>query len=223
MTLVYDPKKLDNNNFDIDQSPRVEPRPIICDQLRAREQQWCHARKRISTLQERQMFWYGDNSSIMWLLWQLVAYVVAAIILMLSTRLLGFSMSVWVYPLVFGLQTILFFVLLHKKGRLANRIQTILTKTEMTCKQAFNEMDVLAKDSVFPDVHANSPLSLKCIYERCEAQLHLITLRCLLQKEVEAGRMIIKQKRVDADVLPIDLADEDLIEHASEIIYKSTL
>lgn len=222
MTVVYNPNNVDSDNFNIKDNS-TERCDLVCNHLKAREVQWWQARRRMVTLKERQVFWFGDNSTMMWLLWQLVAYVVIAILLMLSARLLGISWSYWGYMLVFGLQTIFFFGMFAFKGHLANRIQNRIDKADITCEQAFNEMVVLAKDSIFADIHAQSPISLMAIYERYDAQLHLASLRCLLQGEVESGRLIIKQKRVDADILPIDLADKDLAKHATEILYRSTL
>ena len=52
--------------------------------LKQREQSWWQVRQELINLKERKMVWYGENSLMMWLLWQLVSYVVVAMVLMLS-------------------------------------------------------------------------------------------------------------------------------------------
>ncbi|WP_351079538.1 hypothetical protein, partial [Shewanella sp. CAL98-MNA-CIBAN-0140] len=84
------------------------------------------------------MFWFGDNSLIMWLMWQLVSYVVAAIAMMLLSKLLTMQLLLWQYMIVFGIQTLFFFIMLASKGRLANYIQSNINKEEMAGEQALN-------------------------------------------------------------------------------------
>ncbi|MEJ6070227.1 hypothetical protein MT378_20935, partial [Psychrobacter sp. 16-Bac2893] len=50
----------------------------VYKQLKQREQTWWKSRQQLTLLRERQMFWFGDNSFMMWLLWQLVSYIVVA-------------------------------------------------------------------------------------------------------------------------------------------------
>ncbi|WP_350562572.1 hypothetical protein [Psychrobacter sp. CAL346-MNA-CIBAN-0220] len=195
----------------------------FCEPLKRCEQQWWQARQRLITLRERQMFWFGDNSLIMWLMWQLVSYVVAAIAMMLLSKLLTMQLLLWQYMIVFGIQTLFFFIMLASKGRLANYIQSNINKEEMAGEQALNEMTILATDSIFPDIHASAPISLRHIYERYETELRLASLQCLLQKEINAGRLILGQHQLEAQVLPPELADDELTAHASEMIYKSVI
>ena len=82
-------------------------------------------------------------------------------------------------------------------------------------------MVVLASDSIFPDIHANAPISLQHIHERYEAQLRLASLQCLLQKEIDAGRLFLGQQEIEARVLPPELADDELIPHAGNMVYRS--
>ena len=113
--------------------------------------------------------------------------------------------------------------MLASKSRMADSLQRKIDKDELMREEALNEMIILAEDSLYPDVHAKSPISLRQIYECFEGDFHLASLHCLLQKEVNAGRLILTQKQIEAEILPPDLADDELNEHASEMIYKSTL
>ncbi|WP_201617404.1 hypothetical protein [Psychrobacter urativorans] len=200
-----------------------EQRTEFYKELQRREQQWWQARQRLIMLKERQIFWFGDNSLIMWLLWQLVSYVVVAIVLMLVSKLIGVQWYLWQYMAVFGIQTLIFIVLFAAKGRLANHLQNSIVKADLAREQALNEMVILANDSIFPDIHSHTPISLQQIHERYEAQLRLASLQCLLQKEIEAGRLLLAQHEIEARVLPPELADDELLPHAGRMIYKSVI
>lgn len=191
--------------------------------LQQREQCWWQARQQLISRKERKMVWYGENSLMMWLLWQLVGYVIVAMALMLLNNLLDISLTLWQYFALFVLQTVIFIFMLAAKGRTASILQRKIDKDEMVREETFNEMAILAEDSLYPDVHANSPVSLKQLYEYFDGRFHLATLHCLLQKEVDAGRLMLGKQQIDAKILPPDLADDELDEHASEMIYKSTL
>lgn len=193
------------------------------DELRQRERQWWHARERMITLKERQVFWFGDNSLMMWLLWQLVSFVIVAIVLMLLNKIYDIHLQLWQYTAVFMVQMVFFVVMLLFKGQLATRLQSKIYKADLAREQTLNEMLILANDSIFPDIHAASPLSLYDIHERYQAQFRLASLYRLLQKEVETGRLVIKQHKLEAHILPLELADDELKAHASEIIYKSVI
>lgn len=191
--------------------------------LKQREQYWWQARHQLLNRKERKMVWYSENSFMMWLLWQLVGYVVVAMVLMLISNLLNISLPLWQYMALFVLQTAIFVFMLMAKGRMANKLQRKIDKDEMISEEAFNEMVILAEDSLFPDVHANAPISLKQLYDYFDGQFHLTSLYRLLQKEVDAGRLLLTQQQLDAKVLPPDLADNELDDHASEMIYKSMI
>ncbi|SJN27874.1 MULTISPECIES: hypothetical protein [Psychrobacter] len=191
--------------------------------LKQREQYWWQARQQLLIRKERKMVWYSENSLMMWLLWQLVGYVVVAMVLMLISNLLGIVLPLWQYIALFVLQTVIFVFMLMAKGRAANKLQHKIDKDEMVSEEAFNEMVILAEDSLFPDVHANAPISLKQLYDYFEGQFHLTSLHRLLQKEVDTGRLLLTQQRLDASILPPDLADDELDDHASEMIYKSMI
>lgn len=193
------------------------------EELRQRERQWWQARQRMELLKEKQISWYGDNSLIMWLMWQVVSYVMMAIMLMLLNKRYDIHLQLWQYISVFMVQTVLFVVALLSKARLARRLQRRIHKVDLAREQTLNEMVILANDSIFPDIHSASPISLQDIHERYQAQLRLASLHRLLQKEVEAGRLIIKQNKLEAHILPLELADDELKAHAREIIYKSIL
>nr|WP_299039984.1 hypothetical protein [uncultured Psychrobacter sp.] len=192
----------------------------VCEQLKSREQQWWQARQHIIDLKERQMFWFGDNSLMMWLLWQLVSYVVVAIVLMLASKTLSFSLSIQQYVLIFALQTLVFIAAFVFKGNLANLLQNQIHRAQLKREQSFNEMMVLASDSLFPNVHAEAPLSLQRIYENNHHQLRLVSLHALLNHEIDAGRLILQQQ-THADVLPLDLAEDELNDVADDIVYRS--
>lgn len=200
-----------------------QPRTKIYELLKQREQSWWQARQQLISRKERKMFWYGDNSMMMWLLWQLVSYVIVAMVLMLFNNLLNLSLALWQYVALFVLQTLIFIALLAAKGRMANNLQRKIEKNELVREEALNEMVILAEDSLYPDVHAKSPISLKQLYEYLDGRFHLVSLHHLLQKEVAAGRLILGHQQLDAEILPPDLADDELDEHASEMVYKSTL
>lgn len=211
-------KDINNKNFD-NSMPRAE----LYRQLKQREHHWWQARQHLIRLKERQMFWFGDNSFMMWLLWQLVSYVVVAMVLMSLSKLLNISLLLWQYVALFGLQTLIFIVILSFKGRLANNLQRQIRKQELQREEALNEMTILAVDSLYLDVHAKAPISLKALYEHYDAQFHLSSLHHLLKKEVDAGRLLLGEQQLEANILPPDLADDELNEHASEMIYKSII
>ena len=192
-------------------------------QLRVRDQRWLDARQRLIRLKERQMFWFGDNSLIMWLLWQLFSYVLVAIVLMLLNKFLSVQLTLWQFITVFAVQTLIFLGLFIYKGKLAQGLQQRIHKEELAREQAFNEMTTLAEDSIFPDIHAITPISLKDIYERYEAQLHIVSLQHLLQNEIDAGRLVLGQQKKQRQTLPLDLADDELAIQASSMIYRSVV
>ncbi|WP_182404996.1 hypothetical protein [Psychrobacter sp. GP33] len=200
-----------------------ERRTSFYQELQRREQQWWQARHRLITLQEREMFWFGENSLIMWLMWQLVSYVGVALALMLLSKLFEVHLYLWQYITVFGVQTAFFILMFVMKGRLANLMQDNIHKADLVREQMLNEMVILASDSIFPDIHAQSPISLQHIHERYDAQLRLASLQCLLQKEIDAGRLLLSQHEIEARILPPELADAELSPHASGMIYKSLL
>ena len=160
---------------------------------------------------------------MMWLLWQLVSYVVVAMILMLLSKLLNMSLPLWQYMSLFAIQTLIFIGMLSFKGRIANHLQNKINQADVLREEALNEMTILAADSLYPDVHAKAPISLQQIYEYHDAEFHLASLHRLLQREVEAGRLMLGQQQIGAEVLPLELADEELKDHASEMVYKSVL
>ncbi|ALF60096.1 hypothetical protein [Psychrobacter urativorans] len=198
-------------------------RTSFYQELQRRERQWWQARHRLITLQERQLFWFGENSVIMWLLWQFVSYIVVAIVLMLVSKLFDVHLYLWQYMAVFGVQTLIFITIFSAKGRLANKMQHNIHKADLLREQMLNEMVILASDSIFPDIHAHSPISLQHIHERYDAQLRLASLQCLLQKEIDAGRLLLSQREIEARILPPELADDELTPHAGDMIYKSLL
>ena len=200
-----------------------ERRTSFYQELQRRERQWWQARHRLITLQERQLFWFGENSVIMWLLWQFVSYIVVAIVLMLASKLFDVHLYLWQYMAVFGVQTLIFIVVFSAKGHLANKMQHNIHKADVLREQMLNEMVILASDSIFPDIHAHSPISLQHIHERYDAQLRLASLQCLLQKEIDAGRLLLSQREIEARILPPELADAELTPHAGDMIYKSLL
>jgi len=210
----------DINNENLDDSLQ---RSELYKLLKEREQYWWQARQQLINRQEKKVFWFGENSLIMWLLWQLVGYVVVAMALMLLNNMLNISLTLWQYVSLFVLQTLIFIVTFAAKGQLANKLQRKIDNDELMSEEALNEMVILAEDSLYPDVHARSPISLEALDDYLNGQFHLASLQCLLQKEIDAGRLIMQQQPLEVGVLPPDLADDELNEHASEITYRSTL
>jgi uncharacterized membrane protein len=224
MPSVAKPDSLDAKDInDENSNGSLLPRTKLYERLKQREHSWWQSRQQLINRKERKMFWYGENSLMMWFLWQLVSYVIVAMLLMLLSKLLGIMLPLWQYIALFTLQTIIFVVMLAAKGQMANTLQRKIDKDELLREEAMNEMIILAKDSLYPDVHAHAPLSLREMYEYFDKSFHLASLHCLLKIEVDAGRLILTQKNLEADILPPDLADDELNEHASEMIYKSTL
>ncbi|WP_296236421.1 hypothetical protein [Psychrobacter sp. UBA5136] len=209
----------DINEQQFDGNQRAE----LYEQLIQREHSWWQTRQQLILLKERQMFWFGDNSLMMWLLWQLVSYVVVALILMLLSRLLNMSLPLWQYITLFAIQTLIFIVMLGFKGRFANHLQSKINQADVLREEVLNEMTILAADTLYRDVHAKAPISLQQIYEYYDAEFHLASLQRLLQKEVDAGRLMLGQRQLEAEILPLELADDELKEHASEMIYKSVI
>ena len=169
------------------------------------------------------MFWFGDNSFMMWLLWQFVSYIVVAMVLMLLSKLLDISLPLWQYIALFVIQTLIFVVMFAFKDRLARRLADKINQEDLSREEMVNEMTILARDSLYPDVHARAPISLKQIYRFYDAQFRLASLHRLLQNEIEAGRLMYGEQKVDAGILPLELADDALKEYARGIIYKSLI
>lgn len=193
------------------------------EQLQKREARWWQSRQRLIMLQERHLFWFGENSLMMWLIWQFVAYVAAVLLLMSLSKVFDVQIALWLYLAVIGIQTLFFTVMIAFKSHLANRIQNSIEKADLIREQALNEMYILASDSIFPDIHAQSPISLQRIHERYEANLRLASLQCLLQKEVDAGRLLLADYQMEVQVLPPEIANEALPPHADGMIYKSLI
>ena len=81
-------------NNDVDNSvTRVK----LYELLQEHEQCWWQTRQNLINLKERQVFWYGESSLMMWLMWQLVSYVLVAMTLMLLSRFLDLSLPLWQY------------------------------------------------------------------------------------------------------------------------------
>lgn len=218
--LKTDERRATNiNDETLSGNQRIE----LYEQLKQREHNWWQARQQLSLLKERQMFWFGDNSFMMWLLWQLVSYVVVAMVLMLLSRLLNMSLPLWQYITLFAIQTLIFIVMLGFKGRFANYLQNKINRVDVLREEALNEMTILAADSLYRDVHSMAPISLQQIYEYYDSEFHLASLHRLLQREVVAGRLMLGQPQIEAEILPLELADDDLKEHAKEMVYKSVL
>ncbi len=194
----------------------------VCEQLQNREQQWWQARQRLIELKERQVFWFGDNSMMMWILWQLVSYVIVALLLMLASKMLNLSLSLEQYLIVFALQTLIYVGALIFKSHLAKRLQNKIHRAELKREESLNEMVILASDSLFPDVHAAAPISLQSIYEQRDRQIRLVSLHTLLNSEINAGRLVLQQK-TQANLLPLELAEDELNHLADEMIYRSTV
>ena len=208
---------INDKYFDNDQ--RIE----LYEQLKQREQAWWQARQQLTLLKERQMFWFGENSFMMWLLWQLVAYVVVAMVLMLLSNLLDISLPLWQYITIFVIHTLIFVIMLGFKGRFTTLLERKINQADLSSEETLNEMTILAVDSLYRDVHAKAPISLKEIYRYYDAQFRLASLHRLLQKEVDAGRLMYGDQKVDAGILPLELADDALKEHARGVIYKSLI
>ena len=195
----------------------------VYEQLKQREQAWWKARQKLILLKERQMFWFGDNSFMMWLLWQFVSYIVVAMVLMILSRVLDISLPLWQYVALFTVQTLIFIVMFSFKDRLGRHLGREIHQEDLSSEEMLNEMTILATDSLYRDVHAKAPISLKEIYKYYDCQFHMASLHRLLQKEVDAGRLMYGEQKVEAGILPLELADDALKEYARSLIYKSLI
>ena len=195
----------------------------VYERLKQLEQAWWKTRKQLILLKERQMFWFGDNSFMMWLLWQFVSYIVVAMVLMLLSKLLDVSLPLWQYIALFVIQTLIFVVMFSLKGRIGRYLADKINREDLSREEMLNEMTILAADSLYRDVHARAPISLKQIYRYYDAQFRLASLHRLLQNEIDAGRLMYGEQKVDAGILPLELADDALKEYARGIIYKSLI
>ena len=195
----------------------------VYERLKQLEQAWWKTRKQLILLKERQMFWFGDNSFMMWLLWQFVSYIIVAMVLMLLSKLSDVSLPLWQYIALFVIQTLVFVVMFSLKGRIARYLADKINREDLSREEMLNEMTILAADSLYRDVHARAPISLKQIYRFYDAQFRLASLHRLLQNEIDAGRLMYGEQKVDAGILPLELADDALKEYARGIIYKSLI
>ncbi len=192
----------------------------IGEQLKNREQQWWQARQHLINLKERQVFWFGESSIMMWLLWQLVSYVVVALIVMLTSKMLNIVISLEQYLIIFTLQTFIYIGAFFFKSNLANLLQNKIQQAELKREQSLNEMIILASDSLFPSVYTQAPVSLQSVYEQHKKQIRLVSLYTLLKHEISAGRLILQQQ-TQADSLPLELAEDELNHVANEMVYRS--
>ena len=142
---------------------------------------------------------------------------------MLLSKLSNISLPLWQYMGLFAVQTLIFIAMLYFKGRFANHLQSKINQADVLREELLNEMTILAVDSLYRDVHAKAPISLRQIYEYYDGKFRLASLQRLLQKEVEAGRLILGQQQLKAQTLPLELADDELKEMARDMVYKSVL
>lgn len=191
--------------------------------LQQYEQQWWQARQRLIALEQRKMSWFGESSIIMWFLWQMVSYVVVAIVLLLLVRLLNIELSAGHYIAVFGVQTLFFMIMFVSRGKLATHLQNKIDQADLVREQALNEMIIIAEDSIIPDIHANAPISLQQVYERYNAQFRIASLQRLLQEEVDNGRLILGQHQIEAEVLSPELVEDGLLPNTGEMVYRSLI
>ena len=191
--------------------------------LQQYEQQWWQARQRLIALEQRKMSWFGESSIIMWFLWQMVSYVVVAIVLLLLVRLLNIELSAGHYIAVFGVQTLFFMIMFASRGKLATHLQNKIDQADLVREQALNEMIIIAEDSIIPDIHANAPISLQQVYERYNAQFRIASLQRLLQEEVDNGRLILGQHQIEAEVLSPELVEDGLLPNTGEMVYRSLI
>lgn len=131
------------------------------------------------------------------------------------------QLSLWQYSFIFALQAVIFLIMLASKGKLANKLQNSIDKTDMEREQALSEMISLATDCIFPNIHANAPISLQHIHQCYGSQLRLSSLQYMLQKEIEAGRLILGEQQTQTQMLIPEFAEDELPSYADKMIYKS--
>lgn len=190
--------------------------------LTAQEREWLIAREQEIALRSRMVFWFGDNSNILWLLTQMIAYAIIAMIIMFFSSAFDWDLSVWHYAAVFILDTILFVIAYSFRDRLAKRLEQRIIQSDQLREQALNKLYALARDSILPDIHAHSPLSLLAIESRYQYRLQLVSLQLILQKEIEQGRLLLNHQDFSVQ-LPPEFADYELYQFAEKMIYKSLL
>lgn len=190
--------------------------------LTAQEREWLIAREQVIALRSRMVFWFGDHSNILWLLTQMIAYAIIAMIIMFISRVFNWDLSVWHYAAVFIFDTILFVIVYSSRGLLAQRLEQRIIQSDQRREQALNKLYALAQNSILPDIHAHSPLSLLAIESRYQYRLQLVSLQMILQKEVEQGRLLLNHQDFSVQ-MPPEFADYELHQFAEKMVYKSLL
>lgn len=193
----------------------------VYEQLKVCEEQWWQARQRLNKLKEREVLWFGENSLMMWLLWHFVIYVLIAMLMMIANKWLNMSLSLGYFLALFGIQTLIFLMIFALRGSIANYLQNRIDEVDMAREQALSEMIILAQDSILPDIHAHCPITLQQIYERYERKMRLASIQRLLQTEIDSGRLLLDSHQIEAQVLPPELAEDELAPYAGEMIYRS--
>ncbi|WP_131668223.1 hypothetical protein [Psychrobacter pygoscelis] len=191
-------------------------RLILC------EQRWFHIREHMIARQSRMVFWFGDNSRVTWLLALLISYVISSMLMMLVMNTLGWERSLRDCALFFVGQGIVFLIIYTLRAKLAQQLQQSINKFDWELEQILNDMYELANVSILPDIHSHAPLSLTEIGQRYHSELQLTSLQLILKKEIEKGRMLLNYQDFEID-LPPEFAESELIEYASNMIYKSLL
>lgn len=190
--------------------------------LTNQEREWLAAREQVIALRSRMIFWYGDNSNILWLLAQMIAYAIIAMVLMFCSRAFDWNLTIWHYMAVFILDTILFIVTFSSRRRLAQHLERRIVRADQHREQALQKLYALAVETILPDIHAHSPLSLSAIENRYQYRLQLASLQLILQKEIEQGRLLLNHQDF-AVHLPPEFAEYELHQYAGQMIYKSLL
>lgn len=190
--------------------------------LTAQEREWLAAREHVIALQSRLLFWFGDNSNILWMLAQLISYAIGITVLMFLSRVFDWDIALWHYVVVIIIQTAIFVLAYSSRGRLAHRLEQRIAESDQRRAQSLDKLYTLAVDSILPDIHAHSPLSLSAIESRYQYRLQLASLQLILQKEIENGRLLLSHQDFTVH-LPPEFADYELHQYAEQMIYKSLI
>jgi hypothetical protein len=194
----------------------------MMDLLIDQEREWLMAREKVIALQSRMLFWYGDNSNILWVLSQLISYAIGTMLLMFLSRLFDWDLTLWHYVAVFIIQTAAFVIAYTSRGRLAQRLERRIAQSDQRREQSLDRLYTLATDSILRDIHAHTPLTLLDIESRYQYRLQLASLQLILQKEVEQGRLLLNHQDFTVH-LPPEFAEYELHQYAGQMIYKSML
>lgn len=206
----------------------ISPLPLdpvsqaLIEQVRVCERKWQKARARLISLEAQKVFWFGKDSNQAWLVAQLISYVVVIMSFMAAAQIFSLNWSIWDYVGVIMLQSLVFVVFYVSRRKLENHLQSRIERWRAQSELSLIELHNVANDSILPDIHAHSPLSLLAIKSRYNNQIRMASLERILRKEIDNNRMRLHAQGLEI-LLPPEFAEDELRAQANKMIYKSLL